>query len=101
MNSEYESICIINSKAKNINQIKQKIKEVFNENGGIILNVNDIGIKKLAYKIKNETIGYYYFLKVRFKDYKSNPISKPSIKLNTIEEIIKYIIIRTDNTEKN
>lgn len=93
---EYDFICIINTKTEDIEKLKNKIIEIIKENKCEILEIKDIGEKKLAYTIRNKKVGYFYFLKIKSNRLNYNPIAKISIKLNTMEEIIKYIIIRTN-----
>ena len=59
----YETISIIrpNVGEDEIKAISQKTADIIESEGGTILNVDNWGLKKLAYPIKKELQGYYVY----------------------------------------
>jgi small subunit ribosomal protein S6 len=57
----YETVIVIDSLLKNeeIDEIVNKVERVISNNGGIILNIDRWGKKRLAYEIKKRQYGYY------------------------------------------
>lgn len=98
MREEYEAVFIF-KEYKNENKIKQlkkKIDEIIIDEKCEIFNKNDLGTRRLAYKIKNKTVGYYYVVNFKTSVKKKNTERRIKMKLNTMEEILKYLIIRID-----
>lgn len=95
MNKKYEAIFIIkkyeDEKAKN--EIIDRINNVFISEYCNIYDKEEVGIKKLAYEIKGEKEGFYYYIKFNAPDSIQN-IEKISVKINTIEDVIKHMIVR-------
>lgn len=98
MNEVYEAVFIIKDykDLEKINNIKKKIDEIIAKEYDLF-NKIDYGVKKLAYEIRKEKTGYYYVIKFRDNGKKKNAISKIEKNINTMEEILKYIIIRNDD----
>lgn len=98
MSEEYEAVFIF-KEYKNENKIKElkkKIDEIIIDEKCEILNRNNLGIKTLAYKIKRQKKGYYYVVNFKTSVKKKNTERRIKMKLNTMEEILKYLIIRID-----
>ena len=95
MESKYDAIFIIKNDDKIIEDIITTINYLVEENCKIIKK-EKIGIKKLAYEIKGEKQGYYYFINFKTLSDKDNIINIIRAKMNTINEIIKYQIIRNE-----
>ncbi len=94
---EYEAVFIIKiNNEEKIKAIKGKIDEIITSEGAKITKRIDTGVKKLAYKINKETEGYYYLLvfKINYKETKVE--EKIATKLNTIDEVIKHIVIKRE-----
>lgn len=90
---KYEGIFII----KNMEDSK-KIEEIINIiNNMIVSECCDIfhkeklGVKDLVYEVKGHKKGYFYYIKFKVPDSLKD-IGKISIKINTLEEIIKHMI---------
>lgn len=98
MNEKYEAIFII----KNYDDIKkventiEKINLIINENECEIIKNEKMGIRRLAYEIKGEKRGYYYLINFKVSGEKNNHVNKIKIGINTLEEVIKYIVIPID-----
>ncbi|MFH1217491.1 MAG: 30S ribosomal protein S6 [Pseudomonadota bacterium] len=59
----YETISIINPGVGEdvLNSISQKTADIIEKEAGTIINVDNWGLKKLAYPIKKEQQGYYIY----------------------------------------
>lgn len=60
---------------------------------GSIINVEDLGKKKLAYKVKGNDYGIY--VQIEFSS-KYETIAELEKKYRSIDEILKYFIIRKE-----
>ena len=96
---KYEGIFII----KNTEDSK-KIEEIINIiNNMIISEYCDIfykeklGVRNLAYEVKGHKKGYFYYIKFKVPD-SLRDTRKISIKINTLEEVIKHIIIKLEES---
>ena len=89
---KYESMILFNSKEseESIRKIVSKVEEIIAKGGKVITSSN-MGLKKLAYEIKNNTHAYYYLLE--FKASRET-VSEMERFYRIKDEIIKYIIIR-------
>ena len=95
MNETYEAVFIIKDykDAEKIKEIIKEIDETVTNEGYEIYNSKDYGRKKLAYELRKEKNGYYYFINFRNISKKKNSISRVERKINTMEEVLKFIII--------
>lgn len=94
MDKKYEAIFIIknNENIEKVEEVIDKINNMVISEYCDIFHKDKIGVKKLAYEIKHEREGFYYL--INFKTQNENQeINKISIKINTIEEVLKHIII--------
>ncbi len=98
MEVKYESVFILKPDLK-----EEKTKEILDTINNIIKSENGksyymeaLGEKILAYTIKGQTKGFYYVINFKCSDDIKNIDKKISIKINTIEEIIKHIIVKKD-----
>lgn len=98
MDKKYEAIFIIKN-----NEDIEKVEEVIDKiNNMVISEYCDIfykdkmGVRRLAYEVKHEKEGFYYL--INFKTQNENQeIDKISVKINTIEEVLKHIIVRLED----
>lgn len=90
--NKYESIIIINPNIVG-DELKKVISkmQLLKENMGKVENVKEIGKKKLAYPIKNNTEGYYVLFEF---EVDSNNVSEIERVYRITEEIMKFIIVR-------
>lgn len=95
MNKKYEAIFIIKNyeKKEEKNETIDRINNVFISEYCNIYDKEEMGIRKLAYEIKGEKEGFYYYIKFNAPDSIQN-IEKISVKINTIEDVIKHMIVR-------
>lgn len=98
MNKKYEAIFIIkNSDKENIEEIKRKINTIVKQEYCEIFHKEDIGLRRLAYDIKGEKEGYYYLLRFEVRQDAVNVIGDIETSINTIEEVMKYLVIRMED----
>ena len=93
--NKYETIFIMDSKITDEKKrlVMNKIEEFIAINGKIT-EINNIGIKKLAYDIKGHSTGHYYNIEFELK----NTMILELEKLYRItEEILKFIVVRKDD----
>lgn len=73
-------------------EILEIAKEVIGANG-TVTEVEEMGKRRLAYEIKNNTEGYYTVISYE-ADTSVNPILKRKFKLN--EDVVRDLIVRVD-----
>lgn len=90
--NRYETIVIIDDKInkEERNNVLEKIK-TFIKNNGEIEEINDIGMRKLAYKIQKHEYGYYF--QILFKANSEMIVELERIYRIT-DEILKFITVR-------
>lgn len=100
MLNQYEAIFIIktNEDENKIKETIEKINNIISEESTILDNIEK-GERNLAYPIKGERSGYFYFVVFKQDDSKKNVVGKISVKINTLEEVLKHIFIRVDDSD--
>ncbi len=90
--NKYESIIILNEKIneQEKNNVIKKVKSYINESGKII-EIKDLGLRKLAYDIKKCKRGYYFEIIFSMKE---NKIIELERIYRILDEIIKFIVIK-------
>lgn len=101
MSKKYEGIFIIKEleNEKKVDEIIQKINKSILSEKAELTKKEKLGLRKLAYRIKDQEKGYYYVVNYKVLDDDNKTKGKIEIKINTIEEVIKYMIILTNNEE--
>jgi small subunit ribosomal protein S6 len=93
----YETIFILrpNSSEEEINRIIDNTSQVIGNDQGSIIEMNRWGMKKLAYLIKKESLGYYVFC-----DYAASPAAVNEIerKFRIDDAVLKYLTIKIDES---
>ena len=77
-------------------QLSKEINNLIGTLGGKILESDNWGKRKLAYKIRQETDGYYEVAMFEFPDEKLDEFKK---KLNLIDNLVRYLITAKSWTE--
>lgn len=87
---KYKSIIIVSNKIDNNARIEvlNDIKNFINKNGELV-NVEDLGEKKLAYIVRKHKSAYYYIIEFQIEKYLIGELEKI---FRVKDEIIKYII---------
>jgi len=92
---KYEVMFIVKS-AQDSDAIKasaESMKEIVSENGGKVVEFNELGEKKLAYPIKKEISGYYYVMIIEANKETINELDRKAF-IN--ENILRHLIIKLD-----
>lgn len=94
--NKYESVIIVSDKIKKEerNNLINKIRKYIEDNEGKITEVEDLGIKKLAYTIQKHEYGYYVIFY-----FKCEPqiISGLERLYRIADEVLKFITVRNDS----
>lgn len=90
----YETIAILrpNAGEEEINRVIDTTTQIITDEAGSIIELNKWGVKKLAYLIKKESIGYYVYI-----DYAGTPAAVAEIerKYRIDDVVLKYMTIKT------
>ena len=70
------------------------LEHIKNEGAGIIVQVNEMGLRQLAYPIKNRTSGVYYC--VEFSTADSTFINKLELAFRRDERIMRFLTVSLD-----
>ena len=90
----YETIFIVRPSAgdEEINRIIETTRQIILDEKGTIIELNKWGMKKLAYPIKKENLGFYVFF-----DFAGTPAAVAEIerKFRIDDMVLKYMTIKT------
>ncbi len=93
----YETIFILrpNVGEEEISKIIESTTQIVLNENGTILEMNRWGMKKLAYLIKKESLGYYVYC-----DYAGTPAAVAEIerKFRIDDSVLKYLTIKTESS---
>ncbi len=92
---EYEVALLMSSEQDDemMSETLNKVKEFIKTNGGEIIGEEDWGIRKLAYPIKKQEYGRYYFIK-----FKSPPNVAYELNqhLRLMRTFLRYMVVRRE-----
>jgi len=77
----------------NIDPALEKVKQTLSANHANITREEQDGKKRLAYSIKNQDFGLYYYFDLQLPPEAPAKISNT---FNISDEIIRYLLVRTD-----
>ena len=77
----------------NIDPALDKVKKIIEQNGGKITKEEAEGKKRLAYSINGQDFAIYYYFDVSLP---AEAPSKISSTFNITDEILRYLLVRTD-----
>lgn len=100
--SHYESVFILNP-ALSEDQVKDAIKKYekfLNDNGCKIIDVENWGLKKLAYSIQKKLSGFYALIDFEY-DSDLNVIDLYETELKRDERIMRYLNVTLDKDANN
>lgn len=90
----YETIVILrpNAGEEEINRVIETTTQIIADENGSIIELNRWGMKKLAYLIKKESLGYYVYF-----DFAATPAAVNEIerKYRIDDVVLKYMTIKT------
>ncbi|BCL60863.1 hypothetical protein DGMP_15560 [Desulfomarina profundi] len=89
----YETIYILrpNLGEEEINKVVDYVGQIITDEGGTVIDLNKWGMKKLAYLIKKESLGYYVYC-----NYATTPaaVSEIERKFRIDDSVLKYLTIK-------
>ena len=93
--NKYEMMFIVKSQTEEAGakKVADAISKIAKDNGAKVSELQDMGLKKLAYPIKKEINGYYYLL--TFEANKET-IVELDRKTSINEDVIRHLIVRLD-----
>ena len=81
---------------ENLESVRAKIEQLITASGGQVLQVDSWGLRRLAYSIQRFGEGYYVLAKINLD---AEAIQELRRGLGLTEEVIRYLLIRTDEEE--
>ena len=90
----YELTCIFRTDEDNFTKGKELVKAEFKKQSVKILKETDMGIKELAYIMKKETKGHYYFYEIEVISEKVAEMDK-HFRLET--SFLKYLFVKKED----
>ncbi len=95
---EYELTVLIHPDLEmDIEKPLKKIRGIITDNGGEIVKETSWGKKKLAYKIRKEDFAVYVYFDLKLP---SPALAKLSNVFNITDELLRYLIVSTDDKTK-
>ncbi|HOO19020.1 MAG TPA: 30S ribosomal protein S6 [Paludibacteraceae bacterium] len=95
MLNHYETVFILTPVLSDtqIKETVEKFKSLLLENGAVITNEENWGLRKLAYPIQKKTTGFYCLLQF---DAEPNVITTLETNYRRDERVIRYLTVRLD-----
>ena len=93
--NHYETVFILTPVLSDV-QMKEaveKCKTILTEQGAVIVNEENWGLRKLAYPIQKKTTGFYTLLEF---DAEPSVIAKLEIQFRRDERVIRFLTFRMD-----
>ena len=93
--NNYETVFIVTPVLSDVQvkEVADKFQGIITENGGQIVNVENWGLKKLAYPIQKKTTGFYFL--VEFEG-EGSLIEKLETGYRRDERIIRFLTFKQD-----
>jgi len=92
----YETLFVLDPtlEEEKLKELVEKFKGVVESFGGQIDNIDEWGRRKLAYKIKQHTEGYYVLM-----NFRGNPEAAQDLErvFKITDGVIRYLIVRQDD----
>ena len=76
-----------------VKEVLDKFQGIIPENGGQIVNVEEWGLKKLAYPIQKKTTGFYYFIEFTGEGSLINTLET---QYRRDERVIRFLTFKQD-----
>lgn len=94
--NRYEMTVVVSAKLDEEGRTAEleKVKALIEKFSGKIDNIDDAGMKKLAYEIQKMSEGYYYF--ITFDTDNTNAISDIENQLRIMENIIRFMCVSVE-----
>lgn len=93
--NQYELALVVNAKVDEETKLStvEAVKDIITKFGGNVINVDDLGKKKLAYEIQKMKEGFYYFIKFESDSKCPNEVEQ---RVRIMENVIRFLCIRQD-----
>lgn len=82
---------------EDITKLNEAIEGVITKEGGSVVRVDDIGRRRLAYKINKKTEGYYVLFEI---EGSGQEIAELERRMRVNDTIMRYITVRVDEDRK-
>ena len=93
--NNYETVFIVTPVLSDaqVKEVADKFQGIITENGGQIVNVENWGLKKLAYPIQKKTTGFYFLVEF---EAEGQLIEKLETNYRRDERIIRFLTFKQD-----
>ncbi|MBR5492314.1 MAG: 30S ribosomal protein S6, partial [Alistipes sp.] len=93
--NNYETVFIVTPVLSDaqVKEVADKFQGIITENGGQIVNVENWGLKKLAYPIQKKTTGFYFLVEF---EAEGALINKLETNYRRDERIIRFLTFKQD-----
>jgi small subunit ribosomal protein S6 len=82
---------------ENIAKLNEAVGKLIEKEGGEVVRMDDIGIRRLAYPIKKRTDGYYVLFEIAGT---GQEIAELERRMRVNDMIVRYITVRVDEDRK-
>jgi len=89
--NQYEVMFVLHPAEDQLQTIKESIQSIIAEHKGQITREEDLGVRDLAYKIKNQSKGFYYLIDMEMDAAEVKGFNR-TVRLT--EPILKHLLIR-------
>lgn len=93
----YETICILRPTLaeEQINTLIENTTSIIQSDSGQIIDLDKWGLKKLAYPIKKETLGFYFYC-----DFAGSPeaVSEMERKFRIDDSVLRYLTVKLSDS---
>ena len=98
-NRTYEVMYIVNpdTPADTIAKLNDAVGKLVEKEGGTVVRMDDIGIRRLAYQIEKKEDGYYVLFEI---DGSGQEIAELERRMRVNDMIMRYITVRVDEDRK-
>lgn len=80
-----------------IAQLNKEIEELIENEGGKVVNTDDMGRRQLAYQINKNTQGYYFLFEI---EGSGREIAEVERRMRVNDKIMRYLTVRVDEERK-
>ena len=93
--NNYETVFIVTPVLSDaqVKEVADKFQGIITENGGQIVNVENWGLKKLAYPIQKKTTGFYFLVEF---EAEGSLFNKLETNYRRDERIIRFLTFKQD-----
>lgn len=98
-NRTYEVMYIVNpdTDGEKIAKLNEAVGKLIEKEGGVVVRMDDIGLRNLAYPIQKKNEGYYVLFEV---DGTGQEIAELERRMRVNDMIMRYITVRVDEDRK-